>query len=52
MVVSYGCSWTLLVVVEEDEMVIVITTFRIHDEKKYERHKINKIRRKEWTPYE
>jgi len=41
----------LIVVTEEDGLIIVVTSFRISDRKKYERHRENKIRRGEWIPY-
>jgi len=40
----------LIIVTEEDNMVIIVTSFNIHDEKKYQRHRQNKISKGEWVP--
>jgi len=40
----------LVVVIEEDHNIIVVTGFSIHGKKRYENHRKNKIRKKEWIP--
>ncbi len=51
LVKHLGGEKYLVVVIEEDHSIIVVTSFEIHGKKRYEKHRKSKIRRKEWIPY-